>query len=184
MRLGAYDLVKKERRQLTDGPRDRQPVWSPKGDWIAFTHYTRFESRHADRYVWLIRPDGSEQKPVVDEKNKRVGGWWPSWSPDASHVGSTHGCSLDLIDVESHQIEFIDPSPILGECLPYTFMGQHWNKRGWLLAAGTNIRFIDSKTLKGRLLAGGGVYPSPRQSDPSSYYPAHWGLSPMDLNGK
>ena len=37
-RLVVYDLQKKERRQLTDGPGDQHPVWSPKGDWIAFKH--------------------------------------------------------------------------------------------------------------------------------------------------
>lgn len=40
--LGIFDFGTKKRRQLTNGIRDQHPAWSPKGDWVAFTHYTNF----------------------------------------------------------------------------------------------------------------------------------------------
>jgi len=155
--LGIFDFKTKERRQLTNGIRDLHPVWSPKGDWIAFTHYTDYSSSHGDRYVWLIRPDGSEQKPVVDEKNQPVRGWWPSWSPDGQRIG----IARDLLAIGSattNLFAYVDPLPILGERLPYTFMAHHWGKRGWLLTNGGAVRVIDSSTMRGRLLAASGAY--------------------------
>jgi serine/threonine protein kinase/WD40 repeat protein len=46
------------------------PVWSPRGDWIAFVRSD--DSRAA---TWGIRPDGSGLRRLVT-------GWAPSWSPD------------------------------------------------------------------------------------------------------
>jgi hypothetical protein len=190
-RLVVYDLVKKERRTLGDGPRDEHPTWSPKGDWIAFTHncYERFEGNrritepppavagrnpayYVDRRIWLVKPDGSEQKPVVDENGKPIFGWWPSWSPDGMRVGITRDL-LYVADLQSHKVEYIDPSAILGERVPWTFMGHHWGKRGWLLNRG-GIIIIDDTTKKARLLVGTGIYNGSER----------WGVTPVELKGK
>lgn len=182
MRLGVYDLVKKERRQLTQGPRDQQPVWSPNGEWIAYMHCLQCDAKYAKTRIWLTRPDSSEQKPVVDEKDKPVPGWWPSWSPDGRRIGVPFD-TLTLVDLSSHSTTLIDPLPIMGERLPYTFVGHHWGKRGWLLSAGVNIVFINEGALRARLLAGGGVYTVAHERDLSSYT-SRWGLSPTDLTNK
>jgi serine/threonine protein kinase len=46
------------------------PVWSPRGDWIAFVR-----SHHAQSAVWGIRPDGSGSRQMAS-------GWSPCWSAD------------------------------------------------------------------------------------------------------
>ena len=172
--LGIFDFGTKKRRQLTNGIRDQHPAWSPKGDWVAFTHYTNFNSSHGDRYIWLVRPDGSEQKPVVDEKNQPVRGWWPSWNPDGTKVGVTKDL-LFLADLASHKVDYVDPFPILGECLPYTFMGHHWGRRGWLLSNRGGIIVIDGSSKKARLLAASGSY--------GAADGIQWGIEPVDLKG-
>jgi len=176
-RLVLYDLKKKERRLLTNGPRDEHPVWSPKGDWIVFTHnlYDKADREYSDRRIWLIRPDRSEQKPVVDEKGKTIFGWWPSWNPEGTKVSINEGV-LRIASLSPTKVEWIDPMLTLGECSPYTFMGHHWGKHGWLLSEGP-IRLINPDKKSARLLAKAGVY---KFTDPNSEE-ARWGSPPQDI---
>ena len=174
-RLALYDLQKKVRRQLTDGPRDQHPVWSPKGDWIVFTHYVQINRSTADRRIWLIRPDGSEQKPVVDENGKPIFGWWPSWNPEGTKVSITDAGALKFATLGQNKVEWSDdPLLVLGECSPYTFLGHHWGKRGWLMNA---IRLLNADTHSARMLARAGVY---KCTNPNSDE-ARWGSAPQDI---
>jgi Tol biopolymer transport system component len=50
------------------------PVWSPRGDWIAFL--SARSSGTADVTLWLARPDGSEPRDLG------VFGTWACWSGD------------------------------------------------------------------------------------------------------
>ena len=178
--LWTFDFKTKKRTKLTDGPRDEHPTWSPKGDWIAFTHnrYDNGDKGYTDRRVWLIRPDGSGQQPVVDEKNQPIFGWWPSWNPDGTRI-SIAGGLLTLADVATNRIEKLDPLYIIGERSPWLFLGHHWAGRGWLLAAGRNVIVMDSQAQKGRTVGAGGVY-----SEATSSSREQWGIAPTDLEGK
>lgn len=171
--LAIYDLAKKERKLLTEGPRDDHAVWSPKGDWIAYMHCVQCDENRADTRIWLTKPDGSEQRPVVNEKNVPIFGWWPSWNPDGTKIGIAD-VVLRMADLANVKASYIDPLPILGESLPYTFMGHHWGKRGWLLAGSGSLRLIDEQTRKGRWLAAGGIYDSTSKD-------LQWGLPPQDI---
>lgn len=66
-------------RSITpDGSSDRDPAWSPSGDWIALVR--RDETGRTG--IWLARPDGSEARPL-----QRDAGWDygpPVWSPDGT----------------------------------------------------------------------------------------------------
>ena len=177
-RLVLFDLQTKERKQLTKGPRDQHPVWSPKGDWIVFTHYLQYDhQKSVGRSIWLIRPDGSEQKPMVDEEGKTIFGWWPSWNPEGTIVSITSGVGLEFASITNSRAKWIDdPLPILGESSVYTFLGHHWGKHGWLLSAGS-IRLIYLDMQSARFLAKAGVY---KTSDPNSEE-ARWGSIPQDI---
>jgi hypothetical protein len=153
-RLVLFDLRLNKRTQLTAGPCDEHPVWSPKGDWIAFTHnlYDQSDRAYSDRRIWLIRPDGSELKPVLDRKGKTIFGWWPSWNPEGTRVSINTGL-LVLADVTSNKTERLDPLYIMGVRSPYLLMGHHWGKRGWLWIGGSII-FVDANTRKAWMIEG------------------------------
>jgi len=177
-RLEVFDFKAKKRTPLTNGPRDEQPSWSPTGDWIVYMHCLHSDDNHKAFRIWLSRYDGSEQKPIVDEKDQPIHGWWPSWSPDGKAVGVTFDL-LTLVDLATKTTQIVDPLPIMAERLPWTFMGHHWGRRGWLLSSQGRVVFIDSTSKKARLLALGGIYPPATSSGRQE-----WGIEPVDLKGK
>jgi dipeptidyl aminopeptidase/acylaminoacyl peptidase len=67
-------------RQLTAGPLDRDPAWSPDGRWIALAAL----AGGGDLELMRMRPDGSERalvaaEPLADERA-------PAWSRDGRHL--------------------------------------------------------------------------------------------------
>lgn len=64
---------------------DGVPSWSPDGTWIAFTRRIK-EGAGAEQsgQLWLMRPDGSEAKPLTAEPDTFFGA--PSWSPDGRYL--------------------------------------------------------------------------------------------------
>ncbi len=67
-------------RQLTFGDRlSYDPVWSPRGDWVAFV-----SQEPGNDEIFIMRPDGSDLRRLT------VNDWeWdkhPSWSPDGTQI--------------------------------------------------------------------------------------------------
>jgi len=68
--------------------RERRPEWSPDGEWIAY----RKTPDYTGQIAWLIRPDGSDQHPliatgVVGFPDYVVTDMYdPTWSPDAKRL--------------------------------------------------------------------------------------------------
>ncbi|HTT33885.1 MAG TPA: amidohydrolase family protein [Methylomirabilota bacterium] len=58
---------------------DSQPKFSPDGKWIAF-----LSDREGSENVWIMHPDGSEQKQVSKDPNSEFAS--PSWSPDGKYI--------------------------------------------------------------------------------------------------
>jgi Tol biopolymer transport system component len=63
---------------------DVEPVWSPDGNWIAFTRAPSYAQSHADppitpTDVYLARPDGSEERQVTYGTYGQVEYGEPSW---------------------------------------------------------------------------------------------------------
>jgi dipeptidyl aminopeptidase/acylaminoacyl peptidase len=67
-------------RQLTNDPKhDRNPAWSPNGQWIAFE-----STRTGDSQIWLISPEGGEPRQLTKistEADTVV------WTPDSKSLG-------------------------------------------------------------------------------------------------
>lgn len=63
-----------ERLLTMSDHRNRQPHWSPRGEWIAFT-----SNRGGTSEIWAIRPDGSGLRQVTAEGGLPIvfGGWSP-----------------------------------------------------------------------------------------------------------
>ncbi len=67
-------------RQLTnDAAYDRNPTFSPDGQWIAF-----MSNRNGKNQTWLIRPDGSGMRQATDVASGA--GSHNVWSPDGSSL--------------------------------------------------------------------------------------------------
>ncbi|HYL35282.1 MAG TPA: S9 family peptidase [Bryobacteraceae bacterium] len=66
-------------RQLTSGPRDSSPEWSPDGKMIAFVRAAEKDGRPQPAQIYLLAMEGGEARPLTDLP-KGAGG--PVWSPD------------------------------------------------------------------------------------------------------
>jgi Tol biopolymer transport system component len=89
------------------------PVWSPKGDWIAFglgTYYPFQPAAHT-AHLALVRPDGTGLE-VLTSGERNDG--FPSWSPDGRRLAyrSTESLGADkivknlrIIDIETRKVQ-------------------------------------------------------------------------------
>ncbi|MDX2031770.1 MAG: S9 family peptidase [Blastocatellia bacterium] len=69
----------KPARQLTAGPRDSTPRWSPDGKQLAFIRSAEKEGRPQPPQIYLLGLDGGEAQPLT-EMPRGAGGF--EWSPD------------------------------------------------------------------------------------------------------
>jgi TolB protein len=70
-------------RQLTNAASyDRNPTFSPDGQWIAF-----MSNRSGKNQIWLIRPDGSGLRQATDAPDGAQS--YNEWSPDGSQLHFT-----------------------------------------------------------------------------------------------
>jgi dipeptidyl aminopeptidase/acylaminoacyl peptidase len=70
-------------RQLTAGPRDSAPRWSPDGKLLAFTRSAEKEGRPQPPQIYLMSFDGGEAQPLT-EMPRGAGAF--EWSPDGKTI--------------------------------------------------------------------------------------------------
>ena len=58
------------------------PGWSPDGNWIVFGHGGGFQTRNTPARVMMMRPDGSDLRPLATGQ----GAGFPSLSPDGKRL--------------------------------------------------------------------------------------------------
>jgi dipeptidyl aminopeptidase/acylaminoacyl peptidase len=73
-------------RQLTAGPRDSTPRWSPDGRQLAFIRSAEKEGRPQPPQIYLLAFDGGEAQPLT-EMARGAGGF--EWSPDGRTIAFT-----------------------------------------------------------------------------------------------
>ena len=67
-------------RQLTEGMAwNKQPAYSPDGEWIAFT-----SDRAGGDNIWIMRRDGSDVRQITSESFRLMNG--PAWTPDSEFI--------------------------------------------------------------------------------------------------
>lgn len=80
------------------------PAWSPDGHWIAYSAPNPHDRTDYD--IWVMRPDGSHRRPVIDAT---LTDWSPKWSPDGRRIAFTGGVEnhwdVYLADVDGAGIE-------------------------------------------------------------------------------
>jgi dipeptidyl aminopeptidase/acylaminoacyl peptidase len=70
-------------RQLTSGPRDSSPQWSPDGRLLAFTRAGEKDGKPQPAQVYLLAMEGGEARPLTDLPKGAAG---PAWSPDGRSI--------------------------------------------------------------------------------------------------
>ena len=83
-------------RQLTAGPRDSSPQWSPDGKLLAFVRASEKDGKPQPPQVYLLAMEGGEARPLTDSPKGAAG---PVWSPD----GRTIAFSSTTIPADSEK---------------------------------------------------------------------------------
>lgn len=75
-------------RQLTFGPRDSAPKWSPDGRWLAFLRVGSTDTPGPDSkpQLYLLPMDGGEPRRLTGH---HLGAGAPVWSPDSTRIAYT-----------------------------------------------------------------------------------------------
>ncbi|MEK6325265.1 MAG: S9 family peptidase [Acidobacteriota bacterium] len=70
-------------RQITAGPRDASPRWSPDGKTLAFIRSPERDGRPQPAQIWLMSLEGGEAQPLTDTPRSPAGF---EWSPDGKTI--------------------------------------------------------------------------------------------------
>ncbi len=98
----AIDLSQSEVGEEEHFWQDASPVWSPTGEWIALGRSGLPDGTWTwGQQLWLIRPDGSDARPLVIDTEANLGAF--AWRPDGQA----------LVYIRVHREQISDPVPEL-----------------------------------------------------------------------
>lgn len=88
----------------SSGAADRAPIWSPKGDQLAW-----FSDTNGKGYALMLSSqDGMSTPQRIDIGESKMA-WNPSWSPDASHIAFVDDdVRLRVVNLKTKAIKTID----------------------------------------------------------------------------
>ncbi len=110
----------------TSGTADRAPIWSPKGDKIAW-----FSDANGKNYaLHITNQDGTAKTEVISIGISKMA-WEPTWSPDGKHIAFVDDDTrIRIINLEKKSIITIDNA---GNNLERGRMGITWSPdSNWL----------------------------------------------------
>ncbi|WP_163323541.1 S41 family peptidase [Draconibacterium mangrovi] len=118
---------------------DRAPIWSPKGDQLAW-----FSDKNGEGYALLIANQNGLEEPKSISIGESKLGWEPTWSADGKYIAFTDDdVRIRVVNVEDETIETID---VGGNNMERGDMGLTWSPDSkWLAyakAASNNFRQI------------------------------------------
>jgi tricorn protease len=88
----------------SSGTADRAPIWSPKGDKIAW-----FSDENRSGYTLMIAEQDGMSTPTKISIGESKMAWNPSWSPDGNYIAFVDDdVRLRLVNIESKTIKTID----------------------------------------------------------------------------
>ena len=106
--LWLIDLVRGSRERLTsDGARNQLPIWSPNGEWVAFSSVAAGDEPQLSR-ISTARPGEPERLLVTDTTKRPM-----DWSPDSQFL------IYDDADPTSSSDIWVLPSGKLEKPFPY-----------------------------------------------------------------
>jgi tricorn protease len=113
----------------TSGTADRAPIWSPKGDKIAW-----FSDANGKNYaLHITNQDGTAKTEIISIGVSKMA-WEPTWSPDGKHIAFVDDDTrIRIINIEKKSIKTIDNA---GTNLERGRMGITWSPdSNWLAYA-------------------------------------------------
>ena len=92
-----YDLTPN-----SSGSREKDPIWSPDGKWVAF-----FSDKTGEEELFLTTPTGGEWKQLTHTNYGFKTN--PKWSPDSKHIiFHDKFMRLNMVDVPSGKLTIVD----------------------------------------------------------------------------